>query len=203
MRTPQVLIGLSSTGTPYRSVESEHGSSTWKFLGKSVVLLLFPPPPGATDRLSLCVNNSCRVYQDAEVNVTQNFTSQKPISLSPKRNLPDTITGILQLDPESVVFYVGGYPEDFTVTSHCCYFIICYMYLIFTLVETQKDFYQTRLLLISIGTHWELQSLRYNTTSKSPSPNPDWVSYIYRSTFPPRKEKCMVSQAWRRITNTH
>lgn len=169
MWTPQTLIELSSTGTPYRSYESEHGSFTLQFLGESVVLL-FPPPPGVIDRLALCVNNSCRVYQDAEVNITQNFTSQKPVSLSPKRNLPDTITGILELDPASVVFYVGGYPEDFKVTSHCCYFI---MYFIFKLVETQKDFYQTRLLLIWIGTQWELQSLRYNTTSKSPSPNPD------------------------------
>ncbi|XP_075943399.1 laminin subunit alpha-3 [Anarhichas minor] len=55
-----------------------------------------------------------RVYQDAEVNITQNFTSQAPISLSAKRNLPDTTTGTLALDPDSVVFYVGGYPEDFT-----------------------------------------------------------------------------------------
>ncbi|XP_044054261.1 laminin subunit alpha-3 isoform X2 [Siniperca chuatsi] len=55
-----------------------------------------------------------KVYQDAEVNITQNFTSQKPVSLSPKRNLPNTMTGILELDPNNVVFYVGGYPEDFT-----------------------------------------------------------------------------------------
>ncbi|XP_031724153.1 laminin subunit alpha-3 [Anarrhichthys ocellatus] len=55
-----------------------------------------------------------RVYQDAEVNITQNFTSQAPISLSAKHNLPDTTTGTLALDPDSVVFYVGGYPEDFT-----------------------------------------------------------------------------------------
>ncbi|XP_039668362.1 laminin subunit alpha-3 [Perca fluviatilis] len=55
-----------------------------------------------------------RVYQDAEVNITQNFTSQKPVSLTPKRNLPNTTTGIYQLDPDSLVFYVGGYPEDFT-----------------------------------------------------------------------------------------
>ncbi|XP_070764977.1 laminin subunit alpha-3 [Enoplosus armatus] len=54
-----------------------------------------------------------RVYQDAEVNITQNFTSQKPVRLSPKRNLPNTTVGILDLDPNSVVFYVGGHPEDF------------------------------------------------------------------------------------------
>ncbi|XP_070688258.1 laminin subunit alpha-3 [Pempheris klunzingeri] len=55
-----------------------------------------------------------RVYQDTEVNITQKFTSQTPVSLSPKRHLPNTMTTILQLDPDSVVFYVGGYPEDFT-----------------------------------------------------------------------------------------
>uniref|UniRef100_UPI0037E6FAA4 laminin subunit alpha-3 n=1 Tax=Semicossyphus pulcher TaxID=241346 RepID=UPI0037E6FAA4 len=55
-----------------------------------------------------------RVYQDAEVNITQNFTSQKPVSVSPKRLRPNTMSGVLQLDPDGVVFYVGGYPEDFT-----------------------------------------------------------------------------------------
>jgi len=58
----------------------------------------------------------CRVYQDAEVNVTRNFTSPTPVGLSPKRNLPNTTSGALELDPDSVVFYVGGYPKDFTVT---------------------------------------------------------------------------------------
>ncbi|XP_074492138.1 laminin subunit alpha-3 isoform X2 [Sebastes fasciatus] len=55
-----------------------------------------------------------RVYQDAEVNITQKFTSEKPVSLPPKRNLPNTTTGVLQLDPDGVVFYVGGYPDNFT-----------------------------------------------------------------------------------------
>ncbi|XP_022072198.2 laminin subunit alpha-3 [Acanthochromis polyacanthus] len=54
-----------------------------------------------------------RVYQDAEVNITQNFLSQKRNNLPPKRNLPDTMAGVLDLDPDSVVFYVGGYPEGF------------------------------------------------------------------------------------------
>ncbi|XP_041861831.1 laminin subunit alpha-3-like isoform X2 [Melanotaenia boesemani] len=54
-----------------------------------------------------------RVYQDAEVNITQNYTSQTAISLPPVRNLPNTTTGVLSLNPDSVVFYVGGYPEDF------------------------------------------------------------------------------------------
>uniref|UniRef100_A0A3B4VLD6 Laminin G domain-containing protein n=1 Tax=Seriola dumerili TaxID=41447 RepID=A0A3B4VLD6_SERDU len=55
-----------------------------------------------------------RVYQDAEVNITKNFTSQKPVSLAPNHNLPNTTTGVLDLDVNSVVVYVGGYPDDFT-----------------------------------------------------------------------------------------
>lgn len=81
--------------------------------------------------LSVCLCVNCRVYQDAEVNITQNFTSQKPVSFSPNRNLPNTMTGVLNLHPDSVVLYVGGYPEDFTVTSHCHCFIIpaCILFL--------------------------------------------------------------------------
>lgn len=84
----------------------------------------FPPPPSVITRLSVCVNTFCRVYQDAEVKITQHFTSQESVSLYPKRNLPNTTTGVLQLDPESLVFYVGGYPHDFEVPSHCGCFII-------------------------------------------------------------------------------
>ncbi|XP_071343066.1 laminin subunit alpha-3 isoform X2 [Trachinotus anak] len=54
-----------------------------------------------------------RVYQDAQVNITQNFTSQKTVSL-PYHQLPNTMTGILDLDADSVVVYVGGYPDNFT-----------------------------------------------------------------------------------------
>ncbi|XP_036969506.1 laminin subunit alpha-3 isoform X3 [Acanthopagrus latus] len=54
-----------------------------------------------------------RVYQDAEVKITQHFTTQEPVTRYLKHNLPNTATSILQLDPESLVFYVGGYPDDF------------------------------------------------------------------------------------------
>uniref|UniRef100_A0A8D3CTX3 Laminin, alpha 3 n=1 Tax=Scophthalmus maximus TaxID=52904 RepID=A0A8D3CTX3_SCOMX len=54
-----------------------------------------------------------RVYQDAEVNIIKNFTSQRPTRLAPHRNLPNTMSGVLDLDPDTVVFYVGGYPDDF------------------------------------------------------------------------------------------
>lgn len=55
-----------------------------------------------------------RLYQDAEVNATKNFTSQKSVQLSLNRNLPNTLKGLLQIDPENLVFYVGGYPDHFT-----------------------------------------------------------------------------------------
>ncbi|XP_008405636.1 laminin subunit alpha-3 isoform X2 [Poecilia reticulata] len=54
-----------------------------------------------------------RVYQDATVSITKNFTSQKPISLPPKQNLPNTTSGVMSLDSQRAVFYVGGYPEEF------------------------------------------------------------------------------------------
>eukprot|EP00064_Thunnus_orientalis_P005002 superscaffoldBa00000475_g5015 len=62
-----------------------------------------------------------KVYQDAEVNITRNFTSEKRVSLPLKRNLPNTMTGILDLDPNNLVFYVGGYPEDFTPPAELRY----------------------------------------------------------------------------------
>ncbi|XP_007550697.1 laminin subunit alpha-3 isoform X2 [Poecilia formosa] len=54
-----------------------------------------------------------RVYQDATVSITKNFTSQKPVSLPPKQNLPNTTSGVMILDSQRAVFYVGGYPEEF------------------------------------------------------------------------------------------
>lgn len=74
-------------------------------------------------KVSACTN-SRRVYQDAEVIITQNFTSEKPVGLPPTRNLPNTTTSVLNLHPDRVVFYVGGYPKDFTVTSHCYHFFM-------------------------------------------------------------------------------
>ncbi|XP_051929111.1 laminin subunit alpha-3 [Hippocampus zosterae] len=55
-----------------------------------------------------------RVYHDGEVNITTNFTSEQPIPHAPKRHLPNTMIGILDLNPQRTVFYVGGYPQHFT-----------------------------------------------------------------------------------------
>ncbi|XP_041646420.1 laminin subunit alpha-3-like [Cheilinus undulatus] len=54
-----------------------------------------------------------RAYQDAEVNITKHIHTQKPTIASPKRHRPDTMSGVLELDQNSVVFYVGGYPQNF------------------------------------------------------------------------------------------
>ncbi|XP_049573616.1 laminin subunit alpha-3 isoform X1 [Syngnathus scovelli] len=55
-----------------------------------------------------------RIYHDAEVNITANFTSEWPLPFTPKRHLPNTASGILDLDPQRTVFYVGGYPQHFS-----------------------------------------------------------------------------------------
>ncbi|XP_030646957.1 laminin subunit alpha-3 [Chanos chanos] len=55
-----------------------------------------------------------RVYQDAEVLFTTAFTSATPQKLPPKTLQSNTTVGLLDLDPDDVVFYVGGYPTDFT-----------------------------------------------------------------------------------------
>ncbi|XP_072771154.1 laminin subunit alpha-3-like [Nerophis lumbriciformis] len=54
-----------------------------------------------------------RVYQDAEVNITANFLSPWPLRYAPERYHSTTMSGILHLDPQHTVFYVGGYPDDF------------------------------------------------------------------------------------------
>ncbi|XP_016317754.1 laminin subunit alpha-3 [Sinocyclocheilus anshuiensis] len=54
-----------------------------------------------------------RVYQDAQVMYTETFTSTEPKVLPPMINKPSDMNGLLDLDPNEVVLYVGGYPEDF------------------------------------------------------------------------------------------
>ncbi|XP_057697936.1 laminin subunit alpha-3 [Corythoichthys intestinalis] len=54
-----------------------------------------------------------RIYQDAEVNITANFTSEWPMPYAPRRHLPHTMARILDLKPQQTVFYVGGYPQHF------------------------------------------------------------------------------------------
>ncbi|XP_066503910.1 laminin subunit alpha-3 isoform X2 [Hoplias malabaricus] len=55
-----------------------------------------------------------RVYQDAEVIYTQNYTSSEPQKLPPMTNIANTTVSLLDFDPDDVVLYVGGYPNDFS-----------------------------------------------------------------------------------------
>lgn len=58
-----------------------------------------------------------RVYQDAEVIYTRHYTSTDPRKLPKITNQPNTTVNLLDLGSDDVVFYVGGYPDDFTVSS--------------------------------------------------------------------------------------
>lgn len=53
-----------------------------------------------------------RIYQDAQVIHTQQF---KPVQM--KGNLGEVTRNLLDLSPDNMVFYVGGYPDDFTVNA--------------------------------------------------------------------------------------
>ncbi|XP_026792120.3 laminin subunit alpha-3 [Pangasianodon hypophthalmus] len=55
-----------------------------------------------------------RIYQDAEVIYTQHYSSSVPKKLSKITNQPNTTVNLLDLGSDEVVFYVGGYPDDFT-----------------------------------------------------------------------------------------
>ncbi|XP_036375311.1 laminin subunit alpha-3-like [Megalops cyprinoides] len=55
-----------------------------------------------------------RIYEDVKVNLTKFYTSNKPSPTVSYTNRGDPIRNLLSLKPEEVVFYVGGYPDDFT-----------------------------------------------------------------------------------------
>ncbi|KAJ8272625.1 hypothetical protein GJAV_G00091440 [Gymnothorax javanicus] len=55
-----------------------------------------------------------RIYQDAEVILTQVFTSNTPKNPEKYNVQGEPLKNLLSLDPEDLVFYVGGYPNDFT-----------------------------------------------------------------------------------------
>ncbi|KAG1945758.1 laminin subunit alpha-3 [Pimephales promelas] len=62
-----------------------------------------------------------RVYQDAQVIYTETFTSTEPKELQPMINRPGSRNGLLDLDPNEVVLYVGGYPSNFTPPAELRY----------------------------------------------------------------------------------
>uniref|UniRef100_A0A4W4GXF5 Laminin G domain-containing protein n=2 Tax=Electrophorus electricus TaxID=8005 RepID=A0A4W4GXF5_ELEEL len=67
------------------------------------------PEPAFFDKVDVY-----RIYQDAEVNLTKLFTSNKPDEPLTNTKQGEPNYNLLDLDPSEVVFYVGGYPDDFT-----------------------------------------------------------------------------------------
>lgn len=58
-----------------------------------------------------------RIYQFARLNYTRKATSNKPETAHFYDIDGGNSNTLLNLDPENVVFYVGGYPSDFTVSA--------------------------------------------------------------------------------------
>ncbi|KAI7810207.1 putative laminin subunit alpha-3, partial [Triplophysa rosa] len=54
-----------------------------------------------------------RIYQDAEIIHTQQFTSSNPKPPQTQENMGELSRNLLDLSASNVVFYVGGYPDDF------------------------------------------------------------------------------------------
>ncbi|KAJ8372354.1 hypothetical protein AAFF_G00290230 [Aldrovandia affinis] len=75
-----------------------------------------PSEPSYFDRVDLR-----RIYQDAEVIVTKLFTSNVPDPPVSYSKQGEITRNLLNLDPEDVVFYVGGYPDTFTPPSSLNY----------------------------------------------------------------------------------
>ncbi|XP_041698139.2 laminin subunit alpha-3 isoform X1 [Coregonus clupeaformis] len=55
-----------------------------------------------------------RIYQDAQVILTKLFTSNEPDLPQASSKQGELTRNLLNLDPSDVVFYVGGYPAQFT-----------------------------------------------------------------------------------------
>ncbi|XP_047677137.1 laminin subunit alpha-3 isoform X2 [Tachysurus fulvidraco] len=55
-----------------------------------------------------------RIYEDAQVNLTKLFTTNTPDAEVIKNVQGNALYNLLDLHPSEAVFYVGGYPKDFT-----------------------------------------------------------------------------------------
>ncbi|XP_060900726.1 laminin subunit alpha-3-like isoform X1 [Labrus mixtus] len=62
-----------------------------------------------------------RIYQDVKLTATKDITSNKPGSPVETSNQGDEKQNLLNLTPSDVVFYIGGYPDDFTPPSSLKY----------------------------------------------------------------------------------
>ncbi|XP_056913723.1 LOW QUALITY PROTEIN: laminin subunit alpha-3-like [Takifugu flavidus] len=68
-----------------------------------------PSEPARFDRVDLN-----RIYQDAQMTLTKDITSGKTIPPIEGRKQGEGSKNLLDLSPSDVVFYVGGYPANFT-----------------------------------------------------------------------------------------
>lgn len=57
-----------------------------------------------------------RIYQDAQMILTKDITSGKSIPPIKGDKQGEGSKNLLDLSPSDVVFYVGGYPANFTVS---------------------------------------------------------------------------------------
>lgn len=58
-----------------------------------------------------------RIYEDAQVSLTKLFTTNTPDAEVIRTGRGDALYNLLDLHPSEAVFYVGGYPKDFTVSD--------------------------------------------------------------------------------------
>ncbi|KAM9323132.1 laminin subunit alpha-3-like [Pholidichthys leucotaenia] len=65
--------------------------------------------PAKFDRVDLR-----RIYQDAEMTLTKDITSNNPGVPIQQANQGDETKNLLDISPSDIVFYVGGYPANFT-----------------------------------------------------------------------------------------
>ncbi|MFT7812246.1 laminin subunit alpha-3 [Arapaima gigas] len=75
---------------------------------KSNFISRSPSEPAFFDRVDLQ-----RIYEDVKINLTQMYTSNKPNPSEIYKSQMDTPYNLFDVDPSQVVFYVGGYPDDF------------------------------------------------------------------------------------------
>lgn len=58
-----------------------------------------------------------RIYQDAHMILTKDVTSPTSTASFESRSQGEDNKNLLDLSPSDVVFYVGGYPANFTVSG--------------------------------------------------------------------------------------
>lgn len=85
-----------------------------------------------------------RMYQDAEMILTKDSTSSTPGKPIKSQKQGEENKNLLDISPSDIVFYVGGYPANFTVSSQTLHqSSICLI--------TGNKVCNTKILLTSMG----------------------------------------------------